>query len=73
MTPEYIIGTILLGGISAVFALYQRGTSNTLAAKDQTIAAQAEQIAWLRSQIEPLLKATQTAVLSAEQILKGKT
>ena len=64
MTPEYIIGTILVGGIGATFALYQRGVSQSLAAKDT-------EIAWLRTQLDQWTQIGRTAVATAEKLTEA--
>ena len=63
---EYPLMAMLVTGIGAVFALYQRGVSQALAAKDQ-------EIAWLRSQLEPWTQIARSAVSTAEKLSETTT
>lgn len=61
MPPEYTIVGLLVTATAAVFALYQRGVSAALAAKDS-------EILWLRSQLEPWTQIARAAVATAEKL-----
>lgn len=52
MTPEYIIGTMLVGAIGATFALYQRGVASQIQTIKDACAAKDAEILWLRQQSE---------------------
>lgn len=64
MTPEYTIVGLLVSGIGAMFVLYQRGVAAQVAAKDQ-------EIAWLRSQLEPWTQIARSAVVTAEKLTEA--
>lgn len=64
MTPDLTIVGALLAGIGTMFALYQRGVSAQITAKDA-------EIAWLRSQLEPWTQIARSAVVTAEKLTEN--
>lgn len=66
MTPEYTIVGLLVTGIGAMFVLYQRGVSQSIAAKDA-------EILWLRTQLDSWTDIGRSAVATAEKLSGAKT
>lgn len=72
MTPEYVVGTLAVGMVAAMFALYQRGVVASIAAKDQEIeriqaACEADKL-WLQTQLESWANIGKTAVSGLEKL-----
>jgi hypothetical protein len=72
VTAEYVIGTLAVGMVAAMFALYQRGVVASLAAKDAEIlriqvTCEADKL-WLQAQLESWANIGKTAVSGLEKL-----
>lgn len=66
MPTDYTVVGLLVGAVGALFALYQRGVAQTLAAKDA-------EIAWLRGQLGAWTDIGRSAVATAEHLTGTRT
>lgn len=64
-STELTIVGLLTTGIGAMFVLYQRGVSQSIAAKDA-------EITWLRTQLDSWTEIGRSAVKTAERLTESK-